>query len=87
MAEACIAAAGRVLRTVNVTVDSEFAHEKEITQEDMYGLTSYGVERAYERFQNENDTDMKFYCVAILSSIIILIIIRFPIRRGIRQKY
>ena len=63
LTEACIAAAGRVLRTVNVTVDSEFTYDKEITQEDMYGLTSYGVERAYERFQKENDTDMRFYCV------------------------
>ena len=77
LAEACIAAAGRVLRTVNVTVDSEFAHEKEITQEDMYGLTSYGVERAYERFQNENDTDMKFYCVG--HSVIHYYINHYPI--------
>ncbi len=63
LTEACIAAAGRVLRTVNVTVDHEFGTDKEMTQEDIYALTTMGVERAYETFQKENDTDMKFYCV------------------------
>lgn len=63
LTESCIAAAGRVLRTVNVSVDSEFGNDKEITQEDIYALTTMGVERAYEMFQSENDTDMKFYCV------------------------
>ena len=61
--ETCIAAAGRVLRTVNVTVDHEYGMDREITQEDIYALTTMGVEKAYEMFQKENDTDMKFYCV------------------------
>lgn len=63
LAEVCIAAAGRVLRTVNVTADYEFGGDKEVTQEDIYALTTIGVEKAYEEFQTLNDTDMKFYCV------------------------
>ena len=63
LTEACIAAAGRVLRTINVTVDQEYGTDKEITQEDIYALNTMGVEKAYEMFQKENDTDMKFYCV------------------------
>lgn len=77
LTEACIAAAGRVLRTVNVTVDTEFGYDKEITQEDMYALTSLGVEKAYEMFQEENDTDMRFYCVG--HSVIHYYINRYPI--------
>lgn len=63
LTEVCIAAAGRVLRTVNVTVEQEYDTDREITQEDIYALNTRGVEKAYEMFQKENDTDMKFYCV------------------------
>ena len=63
LTEVCIAAAGRVLRTLNVTADHEFENDREVTQEDIYALTTMGVEKAYEMFQRENDTDMKFYCV------------------------
>lgn len=63
LTECCIAAAGRVLRTVNVTADNEYEADKEVTQEDIYALTTMGVEKAYEMFQKENDTDIKFYCV------------------------
>ena len=35
-----------------------------MTEEDILGLDSLGVEKAYEEFQASNkDTDMKFYCV------------------------
>ena len=36
LTDACIAAAGRVLRTVNVSVENEYGSDKEITQEDIY---------------------------------------------------
>ena len=75
--EVCIAAAGRVLRTVNVTADTEFGYDREITQEDMYALTTLGVEKAYEMFQEENDTDMRFYCVG--HSVIHYYINHYPI--------
>ena len=64
LTEVCIAAAGRVLRTVTTYVEHTFENDREITQEDVYSLCTMGVEKAYEEFQNSNtDTDMKFYCV------------------------
>lgn len=61
--EVCIAAAGRVLRTVTTHVETEFEHETEISREDIYALDSQGVEKAYETFQAENDSKLHFYCV------------------------
>ncbi|MBP3477104.1 MAG: rod shape-determining protein [Lachnospiraceae bacterium] len=61
--DVCIAAAGRVLRTVNVRVDQELEADKEIGGEDIYALDSMGVEKAYEEFAEHNELDMKFYCV------------------------
>lgn len=61
--DVCIAAAGRVLQTVNIRVDQELENEREITGEDIYALDSMGVERAYQEFLENNDLDMKFYCV------------------------
>ena len=61
--DVCIAAAGRVLRTVTVRVDTELDGDREINGEDIYALDSMGVEKAYEEFLENNDTDMKFYCV------------------------
>ena len=61
--DVCIAAAGRVLRTVTTHVDSELEAEKEINGEDVYALDSMGVEKAYKEFLDNNELDMKFYCV------------------------
>lgn len=61
--EVCIAAAGRVLRTVTTHVDMEFEEERVIKEEDVYELSAQGIEQAYGEFQAGNDTDMKFYCV------------------------
>ncbi|MBQ6806587.1 MAG: rod shape-determining protein [Lachnospiraceae bacterium] len=61
--EVCIAAAGRVLRTVTTSVEYEFGSDKEVTGEDIYALDSMGVEKAYQEFLETNDTEMKFYCV------------------------
>ncbi len=64
LTDVCIAAAGRVLRTVTTYVEHTFENDREILQEDIYSLCTMGVEKAYEEFQNSNtDTDMKFYCV------------------------
>lgn len=59
----CIAAAGRVLRTVTTHVEYPFLEEKVVQEEDVYALSAMGVEQAYEEFLNSNDTGMKFYCV------------------------
>lgn len=63
--DVCIAAAGRVLRTVTVHTENSFEDEKEITPEDIYELDSKGVEQAYEEFSNLFGTDKhtKFFCV------------------------
>ncbi|MGN0430913.1 MAG: cell division protein FtsA [Lachnospiraceae bacterium] len=59
----CIAAAGRVLRTVTTHVDYDFSEDRVVQEEDVYALSAIGVEQAYGEFLNGNDTDMKFYCV------------------------
>ena len=59
----CIAAAGRVLRTVTTFLEYEYNDEKEVADEDIYALETMGVEKAYEEFNKSNDTDMQFYCV------------------------
>lgn len=63
LTEVCIAAAGRVLRTVTTHAECTFESEREITSEDIFSLSTMGIEKAYEEFQGSNDTDMKFYCV------------------------
>lgn len=63
LTDVCIAAAGRVLRTVTTSVEHKFDSDKEVTEEDINALSTKGVEKAYEEFQGNNDTDMKFYCV------------------------
>lgn len=61
--EVCIAAAGRVLKTIQIHTGMEFDSEKAVTQEDIYALTSMATEEAYKEFLKENDTDIRFYCV------------------------
>lgn len=63
LTEVCIAAAGRVLRTVTTYVELNFETDREITEEDIYSLSTMGVEKAYEEFQGGGDSEMKFYCV------------------------
>lgn len=63
LTDVCIAAAGRVLRTVTVHKDYELEEEREITAEDIYTLDSMGVETAYEEFNKGNESELKFYCV------------------------
>ncbi|MGN0249044.1 MAG: cell division FtsA domain-containing protein, partial [Lachnospiraceae bacterium] len=63
--QVCIAAAGRVLKTVTVHVDMDLEGEKTISKEDIFALDSLGIEKAYETFSKSDDFDenMKFYCV------------------------
>lgn len=63
LSDVCIAAAGRVLKTVTIHAEQAFEEEKEITQEDIYALESKGIESAYEKFGEENDSEVTFYCV------------------------
>ncbi|MGN0376275.1 MAG: cell division FtsA domain-containing protein [Suilimivivens sp.] len=64
LTDVCIAAAGRVLRTVTTHVEYPYGLDKEIAKEDVYALTSAGVEKAHEEFlEEQKNEDMKFYCV------------------------
>ena len=63
LSDVCIAAAGRVLKTVTTTAEHVFDAEKEIDNEDIYNLLMDGVEQAYADFSGVNDSDLKFYCV------------------------
>lgn len=63
--EVCIAAAGRVLKTVTVHVDTEFAQEVTVNTEMIRALELLGVENAYQQIKNETkDDDTNYYCVA-----------------------
>ncbi|MBR6698244.1 MAG: rod shape-determining protein [Lachnospiraceae bacterium] len=61
LTKACVAAAGRVLKTVNVKAEIEFDEETRITKEHIYSLDMLAVEEAYEIIASKNAS--KYYCV------------------------
>ncbi len=61
--DVCIAAAGRVLRTITVHVEQEFEESKDISPEDIYSLELLGAQRAYDEFLKKNTLNMRFYRV------------------------
>lgn len=62
--DVCIAAAGRVLKTVEATAEMHFHSENVVTSEQIYSLNMLGVENAYESLrQSLESDDTKFYCV------------------------
>lgn len=64
--DVCIAAAGRVLRTIQVTAEYEFQEETVVTDEHIYSLNMLGVEKAYEIIREQTKKsaeDTNFYCV------------------------
>lgn len=61
--EVCIAAAGRVLKTAVGHADYAFTDNTVVTQEYIHSLELIGVEKAHEQIMQDNDLDMKFYCV------------------------
>lgn len=60
--EVCIAAAGRVLRTVQVHEDVEFEGEVRVNPENIYSLELIAVEKAHKEL-NLKGEKYKFYCV------------------------
>ncbi|MGN0317292.1 MAG: cell division FtsA domain-containing protein [Lachnospira sp.] len=60
--DVCIAAAGRVLKTVNSSAEYSFDEETRITQEHIYSLNLLAVENAHNMV-NEEGSDVRFYCV------------------------
>ncbi len=61
--EVCIAAAGRVLKTVTTTAEIEFPEDKTIESEDIHSLDMLGVEKAFEELSSNNTSETRFYCV------------------------
>lgn len=59
----CIAAAGRVLKTVTTHIEYEFEMESVVRAEDIHTLDLLGIERAQSELKEKNDTKYKFYCV------------------------
>lgn len=63
LTEVCIAAAGRVLRTVTTNVEMRFDGDKDVNADDVYELSMMGVQKAYEEFHTGVQTAVRFYCV------------------------
>lgn len=64
LSEVCIAAAGRVLKTIRVNVEYEFNTETTINEEHIHSLDLMGVEKAYETLREElKENRINFYCV------------------------
>lgn len=63
LTEVCIAAAGRVLKTVTTNVEYEYPEETVVTKEDIHTLDLLGIEKAQSILKEKNDTRYKFYCV------------------------
>lgn len=61
--DVCIAAAGRVLKTVTTHIEYEYPEESVVTNEDIHTLHLLGVEKAQDILKEKNDTNYKFYCV------------------------
>ena len=63
LTDVCIAAAGRVLKTVTTHVDYEYPEESVVTGEMIHTLELLGVEQAQNILREQNDTKYRFYCV------------------------
>lgn len=60
--DVCIAAAGRVLRTINCHEEVDFEDEVRVDQENIYSLELIAVEKAHKEI-NAKEKKYKFYCV------------------------
>ncbi len=63
LTEVCIAAAGRVLKTIHTHIEYDYPEESVVTEEDIHTLDLLGVEKAQQILKDNNDTNYKFYCV------------------------
>lgn len=62
--DVCIAAAGRVLKTIQVRIDYELEEDSVITQEHIRTLIAGGIEKAYGVIrEDEENADLVFNCV------------------------
>ena len=63
LSSVCIAAAGRVLKTVTTNIEYEYEAESVVLAEDIHTLDLLGIEKGQTILREENDTNYKFYCV------------------------
>lgn len=64
LTEVCIAAAGRILKTVAVKADYQFPSETVVNEEHIHSLDLIGVEKAYDTIRAELESDhIHYYCV------------------------
>jgi cell division protein FtsA len=64
LTDVCIAAAGRVLKTVTVDAEYEFPSETAVNEEHIHSLDLIGVEKAYETLRSHmQEEKINFYCV------------------------
>jgi len=64
LSKACIAAAGRVLKTMQTRVDTEIEDNVEISSDMIMSLELQGMEKAMHQINYTNShEDMSFYCV------------------------
>ena len=68
LSRVCIAAAGRVLKTVTVRVDESLGDEEftdeVITNDTIHALEMIGIQKAYEILRQETrEENINFYCV------------------------
>jgi cell division protein FtsA len=82
--DVCIAAAGRVLQTITVNVEEKYRSDHKIKEDDLYGINSLGVEKAYQEFNKENTSGVEFYCVGY--SVIQYYLNGYPINNLIDHK-
>jgi cell division protein FtsA len=62
LSDVCIAAAGRVLKTINAAAEYSFEEETRVTQEHIYSLNLMAVEKAHTEI-NSQPGKVRFYCV------------------------
>lgn len=63
LTDVCIAAAGRVLCTLNVSAEHTFEEETRVTQEHIYSLNLLAVEKAHNEINGGTGGKTRFFCV------------------------
>lgn len=61
--EVCIAAAGRVLKTITTEAEMEFSESTLITGEIIHSMDLLGVEQAHEKINETDKEKLRYFCV------------------------
>lgn len=63
LTEVCLAAAGRVLRTITTHVELEYPEETVVSGEDLHTLDMMGIDAAGKELKADENAKYKFFCV------------------------